>query len=72
HRDVIGRKVRFMTDLYKRYDENISFRPLPSELPSMDEMDIMLLHEPSSQLGTRMAEVLRDLTSVREGIVSGL
>ncbi|MCU0860304.1 MAG: nucleotidyl transferase AbiEii/AbiGii toxin family protein, partial [Thermoplasmata archaeon] len=24
HRDVIGRKVRFMTDLYKRYDENIS------------------------------------------------
>ena len=61
----IVKKIRFMLDLYERYNENLKLLELPEvDLTNADEMKLMII-PPPKDLGKNVRRIHRELETIK-------
>ena len=72
HRNAVKEKVKFMLDIYKRYQENIDILQLPSiDLRKNEEMKLMIVTPPKDLEGS-ISSIHHQLKQIRMELLNEL
>ncbi len=67
---AVKKKVKFMADLYRRYDQNLMLAEMPSSRDIAGEELKLLLDRVPQDMPSRIEVLIEDLDSIREDILS--